>query len=276
MGNFASGKHAFMISDRSGMRFPYTEMVQEWNGAWVHISEFEKKQPQLQPRPTTADPQALQHARPAREALPTPSALRTDPYTTTAASTVVNVQTSDDIILDDTNPFQTNDAIRFYEVKSPVGGVSVDRFQMETTLNGNISASATTITLTDATNFPTSGFIVIEKIDEDSNSTTFGEYQDETIEYTGKAGNDLTGCTRGTSAPTYGRTYKKTVATTHDSGAKVFGSYKITRQVKSATNDAGSSQNYSNSFTFDLAATASSAETGGGFFVFAGPVNQRA
>ena len=125
MGNFASGKHAF--SDRSGMRFPYTEMVQEWNGAWVHISEYEKKQPQLQPRPTTADPQALQHARPAREALPTPSALRTDPFTTTAASTVVNVQTSDDIILDDTNPFQTNDAIRFYEVKSPVGGVSVDR-----------------------------------------------------------------------------------------------------------------------------------------------------
>ena len=38
MGNFASGKHAFMIADRSGMRFPYTEMVQEWNGAWVHIS----------------------------------------------------------------------------------------------------------------------------------------------------------------------------------------------------------------------------------------------
>ena len=147
---------------------------------------------------------------------------------------------------------------------------------METTLNGNISASATTITLTDATNFPTSGFIVIEKINEDSSSATFGEYQDETIQYTGKAGNDLTGCTRGTSAPTYGRTYKKTVATTHDSGAKVFGSYKITRQVKSATNDAGSSQNYSNSFTFDLAAVASSAETGGGFFVFAGPVNQRA
>ena len=71
MGNFASGKHAFMISDRSGMRFPYTEMVQEWNGAWVHISEFEKKQPQLQPRPTTADPQALQHARPARTEFPT-------------------------------------------------------------------------------------------------------------------------------------------------------------------------------------------------------------
>ena len=72
------------------------------------------------------------------------------------------------------------------------------------------------------------------------------------------------------------KAHSNTTASSHISGAKVFGSYKITRQVKSATNDAGSSQNYSNSFTFDLAATASSAETGGGFFVFAGPVNQRA
>ena len=45
-------------------------------------------------------------------------------------------------------------------------------FQLETTLNGNISATATTITLADASAFPTSGFIVIG---------------DETIEYTGKS-----------------------------------------------------------------------------------------
>ena len=46
MGNFASGKHAFMISDRSGLRFPYKEMVKEWNGSFVHKSEFESKHPQ--------------------------------------------------------------------------------------------------------------------------------------------------------------------------------------------------------------------------------------
>ena len=63
MGSFASGKYAYMISDRSGQRFPYTEMVQEWNGSWVHISEFEPKQPQLDPLPIVTDPQSLQYAR---------------------------------------------------------------------------------------------------------------------------------------------------------------------------------------------------------------------
>ena len=48
---FATGKRALSISDRSGAAFPYIEMVKEWTGAWVHISEFEIKQPQIQPRP---------------------------------------------------------------------------------------------------------------------------------------------------------------------------------------------------------------------------------
>ena len=41
MAKFAGGKYALAISDRSGMQFPYLEMVKEWTGAWVHISEFE-------------------------------------------------------------------------------------------------------------------------------------------------------------------------------------------------------------------------------------------
>jgi hypothetical protein len=45
MGRFASGKYAKAISDRSGLEFPYTEMVREWNGSFVHISEYEEKQP---------------------------------------------------------------------------------------------------------------------------------------------------------------------------------------------------------------------------------------
>ena len=63
MGKYASGKFAKRISDRSGMAFPYNEMVQEWTGVWVHISEFEPKQPQLEPLPIVTDPQSLQHAR---------------------------------------------------------------------------------------------------------------------------------------------------------------------------------------------------------------------
>ena len=64
MGKYASGKFAKRISDRSGMAFPYNEMVQEWTGIWVHISEYEPKQPQLEPLPIVTDPQSLQHARP--------------------------------------------------------------------------------------------------------------------------------------------------------------------------------------------------------------------
>ena len=43
----AIGKYAKAISDRSGFEFPYNEMVKEWNGAFVHKSEFEPKHPQL-------------------------------------------------------------------------------------------------------------------------------------------------------------------------------------------------------------------------------------
>jgi hypothetical protein len=50
MSNLSRGKYSYMISDRSGQRFPYQEMVQEWNGSWVHISEYEAKQPQLEPK----------------------------------------------------------------------------------------------------------------------------------------------------------------------------------------------------------------------------------
>ena len=64
MAKYSSGKYALRISDRSGMAFPYNEMVQEWNGSWVHVTEFEKKQPQLDPRNHPTDFTALQHARP--------------------------------------------------------------------------------------------------------------------------------------------------------------------------------------------------------------------
>ena len=48
---------------RSGQEFPYREMVKEWNGSLVHISEFEAKHPQLDPKPHMADPEALYNAR---------------------------------------------------------------------------------------------------------------------------------------------------------------------------------------------------------------------
>ena len=66
MAKYATGKHSKAISDRSGMEFPYREMVREWNGAFVHVSEYEPKQPQLEPKPIGGDGIALLNVRPDR------------------------------------------------------------------------------------------------------------------------------------------------------------------------------------------------------------------
>jgi len=64
MGKFAIGKNAFAISDRSGFRYRYKDMREEWNGLLVGRDEFEAKQPQLGPFRKATDPQALKNARP--------------------------------------------------------------------------------------------------------------------------------------------------------------------------------------------------------------------
>ena len=61
--SFARGKRSQAISDRSGQAFPYVEMVKEWNGSLVHISEFEAKHPQLDPPHHKADAIALRNSR---------------------------------------------------------------------------------------------------------------------------------------------------------------------------------------------------------------------
>jgi len=63
MAKYATGRHSKAISDRSGMEYPYSEMVKEWNGSLVHYSEFEPKQPQIRRRRVTADAIALQNPR---------------------------------------------------------------------------------------------------------------------------------------------------------------------------------------------------------------------
>lgn len=60
---YSKGKYSQFISDRSGQAFPYTQMVKEWNGSLVHISEYEPKHPQLDPKHHKADAQALINAR---------------------------------------------------------------------------------------------------------------------------------------------------------------------------------------------------------------------
>tara|TARA_R110002126_G_scaffold98195_2_gene228503 strand:+ start:96 stop:728 length:633 start_codon:yes stop_codon:yes gene_type:complete len=97
MGVFARGKEALAISDRSGMRFPYTEMVREWNGSLVHYSEYESKQPQLQPKPVGSDPQALQNPRVQAKATAQLILLENNPFEVInySGTTYVNVYSVD-------------------------------------------------------------------------------------------------------------------------------------------------------------------------------------
>jgi hypothetical protein len=76
MAKYATGKYSKAISDRSGLEFPYREMVREWNGSFVHVSEFEPKQPQLEPKPMNGDAISLRNVRPSR---PAPAVIRMIP-----------------------------------------------------------------------------------------------------------------------------------------------------------------------------------------------------
>ena len=92
MPKYASGKYSKAISDRSGLEFPYKEMVKEWNGSLVHMSEYEPKQPQLEPKPMSADAISLANIRPDRIENAVPYLLPTDAFETYAASSrIINV-----------------------------------------------------------------------------------------------------------------------------------------------------------------------------------------
>ena len=97
MGRYASGKYAYAISDRSGLRFPYDEMVREWNGSLVHTSEYEPKQPQLEPKPVGSDPQALYNPRPQPASKTSLIVLDSNPFTSViySGTTYVNVFSED-------------------------------------------------------------------------------------------------------------------------------------------------------------------------------------
>ena len=90
--SFAKGKYAKAISDRSGMEFPYNEMIKEWNGMFVHKSEYEPKHSQLEIRTRGGDAQGLRDARPARSENEVARMLEPNPFETIAASSgIINV-----------------------------------------------------------------------------------------------------------------------------------------------------------------------------------------
>jgi hypothetical protein len=277
MARFAKGRRALAISDRSGVAFPYNEMVKEWNGSFVHNSEFEAKQPQLQPHPVGADPQGLMNARPARTEFPVQDFLPNNPFTTTAANASVSVSYPANQINEGTT------FVRFQAVKSPVGGVPIvtgaagPALELSTTLDTAATATDGTITVQTGTHFPTSGFLMIEKV----NAVT-GKYENEVIQYTGRNFENFTGCTRGTSAPYNGLTPPATTAGTHPIGANVFGCYLATAVASTVVvgptlpDGTQATEQQFNSMTFSLISNATSTETGGGFQCTIGPLNDRA
>ena len=104
---FAKGKYAKAISDRSGMEFPYNEMIKEWNGMFVNKSEYEPKHSQLEVGMRADDSQGLRDARPARTENDTLAILGPNPFETIAASSgIINVY-------EKSHGRSTSDTVRF-------------------------------------------------------------------------------------------------------------------------------------------------------------------
>jgi hypothetical protein len=278
MSQFARGKHSQFISDRSGLAFPYREMVVEWTGARVHTSEYEPKSAQVSPRPHGADPQALPHARPARTEFPTPDFLPNNPFSITNGNKIMTVSFPD--YSTEAQGGELN-YVRFQGVKTPVGARSIEQIELSSTLNANISATDTSITLSagDGSFYlePIS-YIVIEKI----NSVT-GLYENEVVYYESVSINlstsvvTLNNCVRGTAARFRGTTFSNTTASSHLAGAKVFGARAASIDPDTVVTGAQppTIEQY-NRFTVTMVQNSTSTEIGGGFQCTVGPVNDRA
>jgi len=135
---FAKGKYAKAISDRSGMAFPYNEMIREWNGMLVHQSEYEARHPQDEPKHYTVEGHGLNNARPARAESDTLAILGPDPFETiSAGSGIINVY-------EKSHGRDTSDTVRF---RGPIWTSSdPDGFQNPVNFDGiagsNIAKSA--------------------------------------------------------------------------------------------------------------------------------------
>jgi len=292
MARFAKGRRALAISDRSGAAFPYREMVKEWNGSFVHNSEFEAKQPQLKPHPVGADPQGLMNARPARIEFPVQDFLSENPFSNTT-TTVGGQQRANILVRQIGNGLINGEFVRFQDVKTAMQGggfnpaYGIGDIEQSAILTNDITATSTTINITPQNNnyavginFPTPGFVVIEKI----NAVT-GRYENEVISYTGTTSNgptigSLTGCVRGLSIPFRGFTPPPTTASIHLAGAKLNGSRPITLIPTTFVNAANTTITETNSFLALVVSTqwgvGDGLIVGGGLQCTYGPLNDRA
>jgi len=110
-------------------------MVKEWNGSRVHVSEFEPKQPQLQPKPHGADPQGLPMAKPDRTEPATQNLLPGNPFNITSGSTTITVT-------EPSHGRSSSDTVVFRNVDGSPGGLAFTVFE-------NSSGFSITVTGTD-------------------------------------------------------------------------------------------------------------------------------
>ena len=99
MARYAKGKHAVLISDRSGWKIKYKNARTEWTGARVSKFEWEAKQPQLDPQKYikhAAGGNVLYNPRPDNDSVPTTVRLGSlhGKYSGRAAITIGHVQIS--------------------------------------------------------------------------------------------------------------------------------------------------------------------------------------
>ena len=131
---FARGKQSKAISDRSGMEFPYNEMVKEWNGHLVHKSEFEAKHPQLELRSRSGDSQGLFNARPARTENEVAAMLGNNPFSITASSQTITVTEIN-------HGRTTGDTVRFRNVQGSPGGVAFSTYENSSGFSINVTTT---------------------------------------------------------------------------------------------------------------------------------------
>ena len=112
-------------------------MVKEWNGSRVHISEFEPKQPQLEPKPHGADPQGLPMAKPDRTEPTTENLLPGNPFNITSGSTTITVT-------EPNHGRSTSDTVVFRNVDGSPGGLAFTVFE---------NSSGFSITVTGTNNY---------------------------------------------------------------------------------------------------------------------------
>ena len=119
---YARGKYAQSISDRSGMAFPYKEMVKEWNGSRVHKSEYEPKTAQDHPRKHSPDRESLQHTRTDRDESTVATLLPLDPFRFTASSATISV-------FEPGHGRSSSDTVRFRDVRGLIFGADIDELE---------------------------------------------------------------------------------------------------------------------------------------------------